>query len=81
MTMNTTSDFSFRTTCKTLLSDRYTPVNAYMKVRDLYPQSFLMESSDYHSETNSRSFIGFHPLASISVGHGRVTMRFPDGCE
>lgn len=81
MTMNTTSDFSFRTTCKTLLSDRYTPVNAYMKVRDLYPQSFLMESSDYHSETNSRSFIGFHPLASISVGHGRVTMRFPDGSE
>ncbi|MBQ8097956.1 MAG: anthranilate synthase component I family protein [Bacteroidaceae bacterium] len=64
---------------KTILSDRYTPVNTYMKVRDLYPQSCLMESSDYHSEVNSRSFVCFNPIAKISIGHGIATLTYPDG--
>ena len=73
--------YSFHTASKTILSDCYTPVSTYMKVRDLYTQSFLMECSDYHSETNSRSFIGFHPLASISIGHGKALLRYPDHGE
>ncbi len=73
--------YLFHTASKTILSDRYTPVNVYMKVRDMFTQSFLMECSDYHSETNSRSFIGFHPLASISIGHGKAVMHFPDQQE
>lgn len=70
--------YSFHTASKTILSDCYTPVSVYMKVRDLFTQSFLMECSDYHSAANSSSFIGFHPLASISIGHGKATMNFPD---
>lgn len=62
-----------------VLADRYTPVNAYMKIRDIYTQSCLMESSDYQSEVNSRSFIGFRPIAQICVGHGRAQFDFPDG--
>ena len=38
-----------------------------------------MESSDYHGTENSRSFIGVHPIASITVGHGVVTATYPDG--
>ena len=38
-----------------------------------------MESSDYHGTENSRSFIGVHPIASIAVGHGVVTVTYPDG--
>ncbi|MBO4593750.1 MAG: anthranilate synthase component I family protein [Bacteroidaceae bacterium] len=71
--------FEYTLQCKTILADRYTPVNAYIKVRDLSPQSCLMESSDYHGEDNSHSFIAFNPIASISINHGKVKMLFPDG--
>ena len=40
--------YHYHTVHKTILGDLITPVSAYMKVRDDYPQSALMESSDYH---------------------------------
>ena len=71
--------FKYQTTSKTILADLYTPVGVYMRLRDLYPQSALMESSDYHDQSNSRSFIGIHPMASVAIGHGTVSIGFPDG--
>ncbi len=71
--------YTYKIAQRRILADRYTPVNAYMKIRYKYNQSFLMESSDYHSETNSRSFIGFHPIAHIAVGHQKVTIQLPNG--
>lgn len=71
--------FNYITSSKTVLADLYTPVGVYMRLRDIYPQSAMMESSDYHDAGNSRSFIGIHPMASISVGHGRVVCSYPDG--
>ena len=71
--------FKFTTTSKTILADLYTPVGVYMRLRDLYPQSALMESSDYHDKDNSRSFIGINPIASVAVGHGVATISYPDG--
>jgi anthranilate synthase component 1 len=50
-----------------------------MRLRDLYPQSALMESSDYHDSNNSRSFIGINPMASVAIGHGIATITYPDG--
>ena len=50
-----------------------------MRLRDLYPQSALMESSDYHEKDNSRSFIGIEPMASVAIGHGQATITYPDG--
>jgi anthranilate synthase component 1 len=50
-----------------------------MRLRDLYPQSALMESSDYHDKSNARSFIGLHPIASVAIGHGKATITYPDG--
>ena len=50
-----------------------------MRLRDLYPQSALMESSDYHDANNSHSFIGINPIASVAIGHGTVSISFPDG--
>ena len=61
------------------MADLHTPVGAYMRLRDLYPQSALMESSDYHEAANSHSFIGIHPIASVAIGHGVATISFPDG--
>ena len=71
--------FNYTTTSKTILADLYTPVGVYMRLRDIYPQSALMESSDYHDSNNSRSFIGIGPLASVAIGHGEATIAFPDG--
>ena len=74
--MNT---FKYTTNSKTILGDLYTPVGVYMRLRDLYPQSALMESSDYHDANNSRSFIGLNPIASVAIGHGMATVSYPDG--
>ena len=71
--------FNYITKGRTILADLYTPVGVYMRLRDLYPQSALMESSDYHDQSNSRSFIGINPMASVAIGHGVATVHFPDG--
>ena len=78
---NTNMDirFHYTTESRTILGDLYTPVGVYMRLRDLYPQSALMESSDYHDANNSRSFIGVNPMASVAVSHGESICTFPDG--
>lgn len=64
-----------------LPGDLSTPVSTYLKVRDLFAQSALMESSDYHGSENNRSFIGLEPRASFSVSHGKAIMLYPDKTE
>ena len=71
--------YSYTTASRTVLGDLYTPVTTYMKLRDQFTQSALMESSDYHSGENNRSFIGLCPLASVSIDHGKAIFRLPDG--
>lgn len=73
--------YTYTTAYKTLLGDLHTPVTTYLKARDLFPQSVLMESSDYHGVENNRSFIGLNPIASISISHGKATAKFPDGTQ
>lgn len=70
--------FTYTTRHKILPGDLHTPVSTYLKMRDLFPQSILLESSDYHGVENNRSFIGLNPIASFSVNHGTVTTVFPD---
>ena len=62
-----------------MLADMYTPVSVYMRLRDIYPQSALMESSDYHDSNNSRSFIAINPVGNVSISHGKAICTFPDG--
>ena len=71
--------YKYKTISKTILADLYTPVGVYMRLRDLYPQSALMESSDYHDQSNSHSFIGINPMGSVAIGHGIASIGFPDG--
>ena len=74
--MNT---FTYTTTHLPLPGDLHTPVSTYLKVRDLFPQSILLESSDYHGVENNRSFIGLDPTASIAISHGKAVFTLPDG--
>lgn len=71
--------FNYTTHSKTILGDLYTPVGTYMRLRSRYPKSVLMECSDYHEQSSSRSFIGIGPMASFSVSHGQALSVFPDG--
>ena len=70
--------YRYKTCHKLILGDLHTPVSIYLKVRDFFSQSALMESSDYHGGENSRSFIGLHPIASIGINHGKAILRYPD---
>lgn len=69
----------FQTYTRTLLADMYTPVGVYLSLRGAYPQSVLMESSDYHARDNARSFVAVCPIGSFAVAHGDVICRYPDG--
>ena len=71
--------FNYTTAARKRLADLHTPVSVYMRLRDLEPQSALMESSDYHGGENSRSFIGIAPLGSVAVEHGVAVLSYPDG--
>ena len=64
---------------KKLLADTITPVSVYLRLRDRFPNSLLLESSDYHANDNSFSYICCNPIASIKVGNGLITQAFPDG--
>lgn len=71
--------FSLYTNYKKLLADTITPVSIYLKIRDKFPNSILLESSDYHANDNSFSYICFNPIASIEVKNEEIIQHFPDG--
>jgi anthranilate synthase component I len=69
--------YPIRTISHKLLADLQTPVSIYLKIRDVFPHSALLESSDYHGGENSFSFIGFQPVASFTLQNGIITENFP----
>lgn len=71
--------FSLYTHYKKILADTITPVSIYLKIRDKFPNSILLESSDYHANNNSFSYICFNPIASIQVHNQTIIEKFPDG--
>jgi anthranilate synthase component 1 len=60
------------------LADILTPVSIYLKIRDRFPKSILLESSDYHGIENSYSFICLEPVASIKLENQKITKLFPN---
>ncbi len=70
--------YYFKTKSKKLLGDLHTPVSLYLKLRDVYSMSALLESSDFHGNENSVSFIALCPIASIGINSGQSTTVFPD---
>ena len=71
--------YTFCTNTKKILGDLHTPVSIYLKVRDTFPQSALLESSDFHAKEDSTSYLGLKPIASVEVNRGISTVKFPDG--
>lgn len=71
--------YKLTTRSRKLLADTLTPVNIYLKLRDVFSGTILLESSDYHGNENSLSYICCEPIASIQVNQKRVEVRYPDG--
>jgi len=64
---------------KKLLADAITPVSIYLNIKEKYKKSFLLESSDYHGNEDSYSFICFNPVASFKVQDGKIFIVYPNG--
>jgi anthranilate synthase component I len=71
--------FKFKTNIVKSLSDTHTPVVLYLKLRDKFPHSFLLESSEYKSKENSFSYICLEPTASFIVERDKTCISYPDG--
>ncbi|WP_300492007.1 anthranilate synthase component I family protein [Flavobacterium sp.] len=71
--------FHLHTQYKQILADTITPVSIYLKIRDKFPNSLLLESSDYQANNNSFSYICCNPIASIKVENETIVQSFPDG--
>ena len=71
-------NFKLKTHYKKILADTISPVSVYLKIRDQFPNSILLESSDYHGNDNSFSYICCNPIASIKVESNLVTKTYPD---
>ena len=56
-----------QTTFKKILADVYTPVGIYLRLRDRFRDTILLESSDFHAGENSYSFIGINAIAGIEI--------------
>ena len=68
-----------KTILKRGLADTLTPVSVYMKMRDNYGESVLLESSDYRGNENSLSFICADPLANFKLFDDEIITQYPDG--
>jgi anthranilate synthase component I len=56
-----------------MLSDLYTPVSLFLKLRDRFANVVMLESSEYASKEGSYSFIAFDALAGIEITNFSVS--------
>jgi anthranilate synthase component I len=71
--------YQVHTNIKKILADTITPVSIYLKIRDIFPNSILLEGADSQGSRNSYSFIALQPLAEIIVENNRANLQFPNG--
>jgi anthranilate synthase component 1 len=74
--MNT---YNITTYNKKRLADTTTPVSIYLRLRDVFPNTVMLESSDYHSRDNSMSFVCAQPVAGILLDNETLKTYYPDG--
>ncbi len=60
-----------------LSADTLTPVGLYMRLRDAFPQSLLLECTDFSSREDAYSYICLNPVAGIEVTSKEVRQYFP----
>ncbi|MCY4561751.1 MAG: anthranilate synthase component I family protein [Flavobacteriaceae bacterium] len=71
--------FRFDTKSIRITADLLTPVEVYLKLRDHFPNSLLLESSDYGGQNKSYSYICCNPIASITIKDSTAKYQYPNG--
>lgn len=71
--------YKLKTYSTSLLADTITPVSIYLRLRDKFPNSLLLESSDYRANDNTFSYVCCNPIAFIKIENELITQQFPDG--
>lgn len=66
---------------KKILGDMFSPVQLYSKLRDRYTNSILLESSDYHGDEHSMSYICCDPIAKFILQNHEIQINWPDATE
>lgn len=69
--------YTFKTNYKKILADTTTPVSIYLRLRDTFPNSLLLESSEYHSRDNNISYICCQPVAGIVLTKSQLRIALP----
>lgn len=72
-------NYTFKTNHKNILADTTTPVSMYLRLRDTFPNSLLLESSEYHSRDNNISYICCQPIAGIVLEDKTLNISYPNG--
>ncbi|MEZ4900395.1 MAG: anthranilate synthase component I family protein [Spirosomataceae bacterium] len=73
--------FKVTTQSRKLLGDMLTPVGVYLKLRDKFPYTVMLESAEYHGMEHGFSVIACDPVASFILDEDVVTQTFPNGRE
>jgi anthranilate synthase component I len=73
--------FKIKSKSKVLLADTLTPVSIFMRIREHFKFSSLLEGADYHAMHNSFSYIGCDPIAFFQIDNDQVEERYPDGSK
>ncbi len=71
--------YHFHVRLRSMPADTLTPVSAYLRLRDCFPNALLLESSDYNGNENSYSYICCKPIAGLELQQGVITHQLPDG--
>ena len=73
--------YKFTTSKVSILGDTIAPTQFYLKIRDRFPESLLLESSDYQSSQKSMSFVCFNHVAEIKAEDKKATLTYPHGTK
>lgn len=73
--------YNIQSHAKKYLADTITPVSIYLRLRDVFPNTILLESSDYHSRENATSYVCAQPVAGIILQNNMLSTYFPDGSK
>jgi anthranilate synthase component 1 len=76
--MNGANKIRVSTSVRKMAADLYTPVGIYLRLRDKFRDTILLESADHHSAENSFSFIGINAIGGIEIGSShQVEYKYP----
>ena len=70
--------YKLQTNYRKILADTTTPVSIYLRLRDSFPNSLLIESSEYQSRDNNISYICCDPIAGISLNNEQLRIAYPN---